>query len=51
MQAKIMQYMPIAFTFLMMWFPAGLVLYWLCNNLLSFAQQYIVTRQIEQAAR
>ena len=50
MQAKIMMYMPIAFTFLMMWFPAGLVLYWLCNNLLSFAQQYIVTRQIEQAA-
>lgn len=51
MQAKVMQYMPIAFTFLMMWFPAGLVLYWLCNNLLSFAQQYVVTRQIEQAAR
>ena len=50
MQAKIMMYMPIAFTFLMMWFPAGLVLYWLCNNLLSFAQQYIVTRQIEQTA-
>ena len=49
-QAKIMMYMPIAFTFLMMWFPAGLVLYWLCNNLLSFAQQYVVTRQIEQAA-
>jgi YidC/Oxa1 family membrane protein insertase len=49
-QAKIMMYMPIAFTFLMMWFPAGLVLYWLCNNLLSFAQQYIVTRQLEQAA-
>ena len=49
MQAKIMMYMPIAFTFLMMWFPAGLVLYWLCNNLLSFAQQYVVTRQIEQA--
>ncbi len=50
MQAKIMMYMPIAFTFLMMWFPAGLVLYWFCNNLLSFAQQYVVTRQIEQAA-
>ena len=50
MQAKIMMYMPIALTFLMMWFPAGLVLYWLCNNLLSFAQQYVVTRQIEQAA-
>ena len=50
MQAKIMMYMPIAFTFLMMWFPAGLVLYWLSNNLLSFAQQYVVTRQIEQAA-
>ena len=49
MQAKIMMYMPIAFTFLMMWFPAGLVLYWLSNNLLSFAQQYVVTRPIEQA--
>ena len=49
-QAKIMQYMPIAFTFLMLWFPAGLVLYWLCNNVLSFAQQYVITRQIEKQA-
>lgn len=49
-QAKIMQYMPIAFTFLMLWFPAGLVLYWLCNNVLSFAQQYVITRQIERQA-
>ena len=49
-QAKIIQYMPIAFTFLMLWFPAGLVLYWLCNNVLSFAQQYVITRQIEKQA-
>ena len=49
-QAKVMMYMPIAFTFLMMWFPSGLVLYWLCNNLLSFGQQYVITKQIERAA-
>ena len=49
-QARIMKYMPIAFTFLMLWFPAGLVLYWLCNNVLSFLQQFIITRQIERQA-
>jgi YidC/Oxa1 family membrane protein insertase len=38
MQAKIMQWMPIVFTFFFLWFPAGLVLYWLCNNLLSMGQ-------------
>ena len=47
MQAKIMQIMPIAFTFFFMLFPAGLVLYWTTNNLLSMAQQVIVNRQIE----
>ena len=47
MQAKIMQWMPIVFTFFFLWFPAGLVLYWLCNNLLSMAQQYIINRRIE----
>lgn len=49
MQAKIMQWMPIMFTFFFLWFPAGLVLYWLVNNLLSIAQQYWITRQIEKA--
>ena len=47
MQAKIMQWMPIVFTFFFLWFPAGLVLYWLCNNLLSMGQQYIINRRIE----
>ncbi len=50
MQAKIMQWMPIMFTFFFLWFPAGLVLYWLVNNLLSMAQQYYITRKIEKAA-
>jgi YidC/Oxa1 family membrane protein insertase len=49
MQAKIMQWMPVMFTFFFLWFPAGLVLYWLVNNLLSIAQQWVITRQIEQA--
>ena len=46
MQAKIMQIMPIAFTFLFMTFPSGLVLYWTVNNLLSMAQQWFVNRQL-----
>lgn len=50
MQAKIMQWMPVMFTFFFLWFPAGLVLYWVVNNLLSMAQQYVITRQIEKAA-
>ncbi len=47
MQAKIMQWMPVVFTFFFLWFPAGLVLYWLCNNLLTMAQQWYITRQVE----
>ena len=50
MQAKIMQWMPVMFTFFFLWFPAGLVLYWVVNNLLSMAQQYFITRRIEKAA-
>jgi YidC/Oxa1 family membrane protein insertase len=50
MQAKIMQWMPIVFTFFFLWFPAGLVLYWLCNNLLSMGQQYLINRRIESSA-
>lgn len=49
MQAKIMQWLPVIFTFFFLWFPAGLVLYWVVNNLLSMAQQYVITKQIENA--
>jgi YidC/Oxa1 family membrane protein insertase len=49
MQAKIMQWMPVMFTFFFLWFPAGLVLYWVVNNLLSMAQQHVITRQITKA--
>tara|TARA_R100000005_G_scaffold92892_1_gene67192 strand:- start:6847 stop:8562 length:1716 start_codon:yes stop_codon:yes gene_type:complete len=49
MQAKIMQWLPVIFTFFFLWFPAGLVLYWVVNNLLSMAQQYVITRQIEKS--
>ena len=49
MQAKIMEWLPIVFTFFFLWFPAGLVLYWLVNNLLSMAQQYVITKRIESA--
>ncbi|WP_328190199.1 membrane protein insertase YidC [Marinobacter sp. OP 3.4] len=48
MQAKIMKLMPIVFTVFFLWFPAGLVLYWLTNNILSIAQQWYITRKIEQ---
>ncbi|MCG8535516.1 MAG: membrane protein insertase YidC [Pseudomonadales bacterium] len=47
MQAKVMKMMPILFTVMFLWFPAGLVLYWVTNNLLSIAQQYVITKRIE----
>ncbi len=50
MQAKVMKLMPIIFTFFFLWFPAGLVLYWVVNNCLSIAQQWYITRKIEAAA-
>ncbi len=46
-QAKVMLYMPVVFTFMFLWFPAGLVLYWTVNNILSIAQQWQITRVIE----
>jgi YidC/Oxa1 family membrane protein insertase len=46
MQAKVMQFMPIMFTFFFLWFPAGLVLYYIVNNILSMVQQYIITKRI-----
>lgn len=50
MQQKIMQFMPVIMTVFFLFFPAGLVLYWLVNNLLSIAQQLYVTRKIEREA-
>ena len=46
MQAKVMQFLPIIFTFFFLFFPAGLVLYWVVNNILSIAQQWIITKHI-----
>lgn len=48
MQAKIMQFLPIVFTFFFLFFPAGLVLYWVVNNILSIAQQWVITKAIEK---
>ncbi|MAC15083.1 MAG: membrane protein insertase YidC [Alcanivorax sp.] len=47
MQAQVMKWMPVVFSVFMLWFPAGLVLYWLTNNILSIAQQWVITRKIE----
>ncbi len=47
MQAKIMKIMPLVFSFMFFMFPAGLVLYWVVNNVLSILQQWLITRQIE----
>lgn len=46
-QQKIFQYMPFVFTIFFLWFPAGLVLYWVVNNVLSIAQQWVITKRIE----
>ena len=49
MQAKMMKIMPIAFSVLFAFFPAGLVLYWTVNGTLSLLQQWIITKRIENA--
>ena len=46
-QAKVMMFMPLIFSVMFFFFPAGLVLYWLVNNLYSIAQQWVITRKIE----
>jgi YidC/Oxa1 family membrane protein insertase len=46
MQAKLMWIMPLAFGFMFFFFPAGLVLYWLTNNILSIAQQWFINKQL-----
>ncbi len=49
MQANVMKLMPIMMTVIFLWFPAGLVLYWLTNGLLGILQQWYITRKIEAA--
>ncbi len=49
MQQKIMQYMPVAFSVFMAWFPSGLVLYWFISNMISIAQMKIIFSGIEKA--
>jgi YidC/Oxa1 family membrane protein insertase len=46
MQAKIMTWMPVVFSVFFFFFPAGLVLYWLVNNVLSIAQQWYINKTI-----
>ncbi|MEJ2610981.1 MAG: membrane protein insertase YidC [Candidatus Thiodiazotropha sp.] len=48
MQAKIMMSLPFVFTVFFAFFPAGLVLYWVVNNLISITQQWYITRKIAQ---
>jgi YidC/Oxa1 family membrane protein insertase len=50
-QQKVMQILPFAFTIFFMFFPSGLVLYWVVNNVLSIAQQWSITRSIENAPK
>ena len=51
MQKKIMQFLPVIFTVFFLFFPAGLVLYWVVNNILSIAQQWQITKMIESGKR
>jgi YidC/Oxa1 family membrane protein insertase len=47
-QARVMQFMPYVFSIFFFFFPAGLVLYWLVNNILSIAQQWQIQRMFER---
>ena len=48
-QQKVFQIMPFAFTIMFAFFPSGLVLYWVVNNILSITQQYVITKRIENS--
>ena len=50
-QAKVMMAMPVVFTVMFLFFPSGLVLYWVVNNILSIAQQWYITRMIEAGGK
>jgi len=45
MQAKMMLFMPLAFSVMFVFFPSGLVLYWVVNNIVSIAQQWVITKR------
>lgn len=47
-QEKVIKMFPFIFTVFFLWFPSGLVLYWVVNNALSILQQWYITRKIEQ---
>ena len=49
MQAKVMMFMPMVFSVMFFFFPSGLVLYWIVNNVLSIAQQWLVERTFSKA--
>ncbi|PLX70899.1 MAG: preprotein translocase YidC [Denitrovibrio sp.] len=48
LQKKIFTFMPLIFTFLFLTFPSGLVVYWLTNNVLTIAQQYVINKKLAQ---
>jgi YidC/Oxa1 family membrane protein insertase len=50
MQAKIMMFLPVVFTIMLAGFPAGLVIYWATNNLLSMTQQWVIMRRMGVSA-
>jgi YidC/Oxa1 family membrane protein insertase len=49
-QAKVMLFMPIIFSVMFFFFPAGLVLYWVVNNIMSIGQQWVITKKIQGGA-
>ena len=50
-QAKIMMALPFVFSVFFAFFPSGLVLYWVVNNVLSISQQWVITRRIEAGGK
>ncbi|WP_297528140.1 membrane protein insertase YidC [Thiohalobacter sp.] len=50
-QAKVMMALPVVFTVMFAFFPSGLVLYWVTNNVLSIAQQWVITRRVEAGGK
>lgn len=51
LQAKMMKIMPLLFSVMFFFFPSGLVLYWVVNNILSMAQQWYINKQISDEAK
>ncbi|MGL5162456.1 MAG: YidC/Oxa1 family membrane protein insertase, partial [Plesiomonas shigelloides] len=47
-QQKVMNFMPVMFTVFFLWFPSGLVLYWLVSNCVTIIQQQVIYRSLEK---